>query len=72
VRLVPPSSKEIDLTQDALDALVLAVPSKCLCDEACLGLCLKCGANLNEEQCSCPQDETDTRWEALKNIGFKD
>lgn len=72
VRFLPPSSQEIDLTQDVLDALLLAVPSKCLCDEACLGLCSRCGANLNEERCSCPRDETEPRWEALKNIGFKD
>lgn len=72
VRLLPPSAKEIDITQDVLDGLLLAIPVKFLCREECLGLCPRCGAKLNEEKCSCPRSEVDSRWEALKNIKFNE
>ena len=50
------------------EAVVLEIPIKILCREDCKGLCPKCGANLNREQCSCSIEEIDPRWEALKKI----
>jgi len=44
---------KIDLEKTAYDALVLALPTKILCREDCLGLCPSCGKNLNEGPCSC-------------------
>ena len=52
VQLLSSSSQGIDLSQDVLDALVLAVPSKNLCREDCAGLCSRCGQNLNKGQCA--------------------
>lgn len=72
VRILPPSAQEIDITQDVRDGLLLAIPAKSLCREGCLGLCPRCGAKLNEEKCSCPRGEVDSRWEALKNIKSKE
>lgn len=72
VRILPPGAEGIDFSQDAMDAIVLAIPSKCLCHEDCLGLCSNCGANLNEKSCSCKMVETDPRWEALKDLKFED
>lgn len=72
VRILSPGVESIDFSQDAMDAIVLAIPSKCLCHEDCLGLCSNCGTNLNEKNCSCKRDETDPRWEALKNLKFED
>lgn len=37
--------------------LVLNLPTKPLCQEACEGLCPHCGANLNEGKCECDTEE---------------
>jgi uncharacterized protein len=70
VRLLPAETQFIDILQDAVDALLLAVPTKNLCGESCKGLCPRCGKNLNEGPCSCQEEPEDSRWEALKNIRF--
>lgn len=44
---------KIDLEKTAYDALVLALPTKVLCREDCLGLCPSCGKNLNDGDCGC-------------------
>lgn len=72
VHVIPSSARQIDLTQDALDALILELPVKRLCSDACQGLCPQCGANLNEGACGCRPEETDPRWEALKGLSFDD
>ena len=46
-------SGKIDLDKTAYDALVLALPTKILCKEDCLGLCPTCGKNLNDGDCGC-------------------
>lgn len=45
--------EELDVTAEVRDALLLALPMKMLCRENCLGLCPRCGANLNYEKCRC-------------------
>jgi len=72
VKALPPGAECIDISQDVLDALVLAVPSKRLCTEACLGLCSRCGADLNKEPCSCSEHDTDPRWDTLKGLKLKE
>jgi uncharacterized metal-binding protein YceD (DUF177 family) len=42
-----------DLTPLLCECLWLSWPMKVLCRPDCLGLCLNCGANLNEGLCSC-------------------
>ncbi|HLW85153.1 MAG TPA: DUF177 domain-containing protein [Candidatus Sulfotelmatobacter sp.] len=57
------------LLEDALrEQVLLAVPLKVTCREDCKGLCLHCGKNLNQEQCSCTVPMEDPRWSALKEI----
>ncbi len=51
------------ITEDIL----LALPSKILCKTDCKGLCMNCGKNLNNGQCSC-QKPIDPRLEALKQL----
>lgn len=63
-----PEAKEIDLTDEIRDAIVLAVPMKMLCSENCRGLCAGCGANLNTEPCRCAAPPADPRWEALRRL----
>lgn len=50
------SGDVIDLGPCVWEELVLAMPSKLLCDEACKGICPQCGANLNVGVCRCAAD----------------
>ncbi len=43
----------IDVGEDIRQEIIISLPAKVLCKEDCRGLCLHCGANLNEEECSC-------------------
>jgi uncharacterized protein len=70
VYLVTDTTTEIDITDSLRQTLILAIPFKKACRENCKGLCSKCGANLNHEQCTCINEKTDSRWDALKKITF--
>jgi uncharacterized protein len=70
VRFITRENQTIDVVQDAVDALLLAVPVKILCRESCMGLCPSCGRNLNEGACTCRSESADSRWDALKNLHF--
>ena len=65
-----PESHDIDLLPLVQAALLLDVPYDPLCKDDCLGLCLKCGANLNEEACTCSSDYIDplSPFAALKDL----
>jgi len=69
-RILPSEARAFDILQDAVDALLLAVPVKILCKESCMGLCPSCGKNLNDGHCSCAPESGDSLWEALENIRF--
>ncbi len=47
---------------------VTNLPMKHLCDEACKGICSKCGKNLNDGECSCNKKEIDPRLAALAEL----
>ena len=60
------------LLEDVLrEQVLLAMPLKVTCSEDCRGLCLHCGKNLNQEQCSCAVPMEDPRWAALREIRSK-
>lgn len=46
----------IDLSDGFTEQLLLQLPMKAICNEACRGLCPQCGQNLNYGQCDCRQD----------------
>ena len=51
------------------ESFILALPLKNLCSENCRGLCVRCGANLNLEKCSCPVEiDPDPRWDTLTKL----
>jgi uncharacterized protein len=50
------------------EQFTLAVPMKRLCREDCRGLCLKCGANRNREDCGCVLEDTDVRLAGLGGL----
>ena len=65
-----------ELVDDRLDLrivleeeLLLALPSKPLCMDDCRGICAGCGAELNEQKCSCKPEE-DERWAGLKGLNL--
>ena len=58
---------ELDLTQAATEAFILAMDTKTLCSDDCKGLCAKCGANLNLGPCGC-KPEVDPRLAALAQL----
>jgi uncharacterized protein len=60
------------LLEDVLrEQVLLALPLKVTCREDCKGLCVHCGQNLNEGQCSCSNAIEDPRWTALREIRSK-
>jgi uncharacterized protein len=64
----PYSGKIIDLAPAMREQILLAVPPSPLCDEACKGLCPRCGKDLNQADCGCERTSIDPRWAALKSI----
>lgn len=66
--LVPFHAAQVDITAPVREALVLEIPLKPLCSEDCRGLCPLCGVNRNLERCRCVARESDSRWEALRNL----
>jgi len=58
----------IDLQPLLRDEVVLDLPFQPLCRDDCLGLCVDCGANLNEDPDHRHETGLDPRWEALSGI----
>lgn len=58
----------IDLTPDAREDILLALPIVTLCSDQCLGVCGNCGANLNRSKCSCRRSGGSGAWEALDRL----
>lgn len=68
VQTVPADAQLITLDEDVRQFVELAVPSKLLCRDECQGLCPRCGRNWNTGRCTCDQQESDPRWDALKKL----
>ncbi len=62
---------EIDLTDIIREMVCLVGYTKSLCIEDCKGLCLKCGTNLNEQDCQCDRHIIDPRLAALQDFFLK-
>ena len=60
--------KKLDLLPSVEEEIMLEMPSRTLCKENCLGLCQKCGKNLNEGDCDCDKKEVDPRLAILKTL----
>jgi len=69
VQVLSHDTNIIDIGEDARQFLLLQLPIKILCKDDCAGLCPTCGTNLNQGSCDCSAGETDSRWDALKNLG---
>ena len=58
----------LDLAAVCWEEFVLALPVTPLCREDCKGLCATCGANLNEESCTCKNEVDDPRMAKLRGL----
>jgi len=58
---------EVDLDELVSTAFILALDTKNLCSDDCKGLCVKCGADLNNGPCQC-KPEVDPRLAALAQL----
>jgi uncharacterized protein len=62
------SGEEIDLLDLVKEQVELNIPMKPLCDDACKGICPKCGTDLNIRSCTCSVKDIDPRFESLKKL----
>lgn len=56
---------EVELGPALRESAILAVPQSRVCRAECRGYCPRCGADLNRQNCTCAEDETDPRWAGL-------
>ena len=58
----------VELDEVVISDILLNLPQKNLCKEACKGLCPVCGQNLNLGTCSCSGESVDPRLAVLKQL----
>jgi uncharacterized protein len=62
---------DLDIEPMVRDAVILSLPFSPLHDPDCKGLCERCGGDRNLGECSCQDESTDPRWDALRSIDFE-
>lgn len=67
---LPARGDTLDLGDAVREQLLLRAPEFVLCSEACKGLCPTCGADRNQDECSCVPEPAESPWDALKNVKF--
>ncbi|MDR0787522.1 MAG: DUF177 domain-containing protein [Gemmatimonadota bacterium] len=69
---LPERGDVLDLGPAIREQVLLRVPDYVLCDESCRGICPRCGADLNRQECGCtaPSDD-EGPWSALKKLRFE-
>ena len=66
------SREELDIDELVREQVLLALPARHVCDEACKGLCPHCGADLNARECDCAGRSVDPRWAGLAALKDRD
>ena len=61
----------LELAPMLREQVILASPMHPLCSDACLGLCPRCGKNLNEGPCQCAAAPTEGPFQVLRTIKEK-
>lgn len=69
---LPARATMLDLGGMVRENFLLAVPQFAVCDDACRGLCPRCGSNLNERDCDCATEQADDRWAPLRRMKLED
>ncbi len=62
---------EIDLTNEIAEQVLLELPYKPLCKEACLGLCPVCGVDNNSTVCGCMDSRPSMAFSSLGSFKVK-
>lgn len=60
--------EEIDLSPLVREQMILALPTRPLCDPECRGLCPQCGVSRNEGECGCVADAGDPRLAVFRRL----
>ncbi|MDY0148730.1 MAG: DUF177 domain-containing protein [Kiritimatiellia bacterium] len=59
----------LDVSAEVREDVILEIPGFPLCDEACQGLCPRCGHNMNEGPCACtPLGDVLSPWGDLDGL----
>jgi uncharacterized protein len=58
----------VDLAPLVRQLSLLEIPMQLFCRDDCLGLCIECGHNLNDDDCGCTEDDIDPRLAKLKEL----
>jgi uncharacterized protein len=67
VYLIEPDGT-VDITEPTRQQVWVSLPLQPLCRPDCGGLCPQCGANLNQESCTCQEETIDPRFAVLKEL----
>lgn len=62
----------VDIEEVVRDAVISSFPFQPVCEAKCLGLCVDCGANLNEDPSHAHEEQIDSRWAALEKLRKKE
>lgn len=66
--VIPFTGTCIDMDAVIWPEIFLALDTKYLCRPDCKGLCVRCGADLNEGPCGCREDDIDPRMAGLAKL----
>jgi uncharacterized protein len=61
----------LELAPMLREQLILASPMHPLCSDDCLGLCPRCGKDLNEGPCRCGEEQTGSPFQVLRTMKEK-
>ena len=58
----------LDLAEATRQSALALLPLKPLCRPDCVGICDRCGLDLNRAQCDCYNEAIDPRWATLRSL----
>lgn len=70
IEVIAYSGNIIDLRDEIAQQIIMALPIKPLCRDTCMGLCNRCGANLNKTSCQCDPLDENGPFAALKKLSL--
>lgn len=66
--VMPLEGDEIDFAPIIEEQVLMNFPMQPICQQECKGLCPRCGVDLNQRSCRCPEQEVDPRLAVLKQL----
>lgn len=61
----------LEIAQRVREVILVSLPDHPVCREDCRGLCVGCGQDLNEGECTCGDKKIDSRWATLAEFARK-